>query len=516
MVILQKKKTILFLFIITVIGLILRIYNLAKFGFGYDEALQLIFIKLFPKAIFFPYVTIAGTIPIFFRILILGWMNIASNEYFLRFFSVIWAIFSIIGIYKLGEIIFSKRIGILSALILSISPLHIYYSQELTHRSLDIFFAISSSYCFFKFLKYKNRSSSILYVLSTLAFIYAYPLNLLIFLIQNIFFFTFYYKDKYLRRKWIVLQLIIFLLSLYWLIFIILQVFNFCQLNTYWWVPKPNFNTVLQTFLIFPLGYHASWGLQLRALIIFIYFSVTAIYYWRKKNEIFYLLFWLMAPIGIIWLISQLHPCYLPRIFSFSLPAFCLLMAAGMINIKKYLQRGLIALYIILTIYSLSNYYENKLPQDYQKRYPHGDIWPKRNYKEPAIYVAEKFKDGDIILHVSRISIMPFIYYHGGKLPEYGIKINDIYYSDWWFRVVMMASEKNTKFCNLLKFLEIKEKSDLNNYKRIWLIHSSWRFSEETLPEDREGNRIIDWFNKNFSKKEIKMFGGVNIYLFSS
>lgn len=185
-----------------------------------------------------------------------------------------------------------------------------------------------------------------------------------------------------------------------------------------------------------------------------------------------------------------------------------------MINIKKYLQTALIAIYFILTIYSLSNYYENKLPQDYQERY--FSFWSRKDYRESAIYVAEKFKDGDIILHISRSTTMSFIYYHGGTLlPEYGIKINGICNKDWWWLSDKVNYSKiGAKFHNMMKFLEIKEKGDLGSYKRIWLIHSS--FSGTPLGQDEVGNRIIDWFNKNFSQKEIKMFEGINIYLFSS
>lgn len=514
---LTKGRVFICMFAIALMGLILRMYNLAKFGLWFDEAIFPLLINLLQKESLFLHVNVGGHTPILFTLLLRAWMHIASNDFFLRSFSVIWAVFSIVAIYKLGEIIFSKRVGILSALFLSISPLHIYYSQELTHYSLSILFAIFSSYCFIRFLKYKDFYSSIFYVLSTLAFIYIFPVNLLIFPVQNIFFFMVYYKDKYLRRRWLILQIITFLLSLYWMLFIVLQVVRFHQLNIYSWIPRPSPNALLQTFMVFSLGYHASWALQLTALIIVIYFSVTAIYYWRKENEIFYLVSWLVFPVGIVWLVSQLQPFYLHRVFCFSLPAFYLLMAAGLINIsKQYLRRRMVitAFYIILAIYSLGRYYENRLPYDYKERYT--GIYPKKDYRRPATVLAKKFKDGDIILHISRSSFIPFIYYHGQRFPEYGIKLNDIYKDDW----VRNRIDSNHDCADLLApiaFLEIKEKSDLGGYKRIWLVYSSWSFLENSNPKDKIGNKISYWFRKNFPKRKKYSFdGATDIYLFSN
>jgi uncharacterized membrane protein len=124
----------IYLLIIILIGLILRIYNLGKFGFWYDEAISFLTSDQLEFPI--PYYCQIPPLGNTFLILLKGWMGFASNDSFLRFFSVIWGILSITMIYQLGEFIFSKRIGILSALLLSVSPLHIYYSQELTCYSL--------------------------------------------------------------------------------------------------------------------------------------------------------------------------------------------------------------------------------------------------------------------------------------------------------------------------------------------------------------------------------------------
>jgi len=505
---LRKRKWPIYLLIITVVGLVLRVYNLGKFGFWFDEAINVSLAGRFRNVFFLGNKEYHG---IFFVALVKGWMAIGSGDSFLRFFSVIWGVLSIIVIYYLGKLIFSKRVGILSALFLSISPLHIYYSQELTCYSLSVFLALSSSYYFLKILRNPSRTPTVLYVLSTVCFIYTHPMNLMFVLTQNIFFCMFYYKDKNLRKKWIYLELIIFLFALPWLIIVIIGFLRYSQSDAFQWIKKPNLSMFLQTFMVFSLGYYASWKLQLISLFLFLPLSLKAVLDGYKKYDFFYLIFWLFIPISVIWLISQRHTFYIHRIFLFSLPAFYLLMAAGTVKIKRYLGVGIISFYFILVAYSLKNYYENKLPFDYKKRYI--GMCSKKDYKKAAVYVAENFREGDAILHISCSSFAPFIYYHRSKFPEFGIKLNDICEINW----LQMLENKYKNYSASQGILEIKNKNDLYNFKRVWLIYSFWDFqgTNYSLGYDWFGKRIIDFFDKNFPREEEHMFEGVDICLFS-
>lgn len=510
-------RTRIYLFIIILIGLILRIYNLGKFGLWFDESAQpFSFLHFKNKPLYFYFTNINKPLSVPFIILLKLWMNINSNDFFLRFFSVIWGTLSLIMIYRLGEFIFSKKIGILSALFLCISPLHIYYSQELTYYSLSLFLTLSSGYYFVKILKDPDRISSIMYVFFTLGSIYTHPVNLTFIVTQNLFFYFFYHKDKRLQKKWKYLQLIIFFLSLPYLYSAMFQFLKFSQSKEFFWIRKPSLKMLVTTFMVFSLGYHVASVLQLIAMVIFLYFLAKAIFYWHKKNEIFYFILWLLLPPCSIWLISQFRPLYLHRLFFFALPPFCLLMSAGTVKIKKYFEAGLIGFFVLLTISALKNYYENKLPYNYEKKYQ--AIFSKKDYKQAATYVSENFHDGDLILHICRSSYFPFIYYHQERFPEYGVKLNGICKEDWIHSWKNILDKKQSGKPKVLEVLAIKDKEELCGYKRIWLIHSSWNSigRQTELPEsDYVTKEIINWFENNFSKRETRIFEGINIYLFS-
>jgi uncharacterized membrane protein len=521
--IIEREKTSVYLLIIIFWGLILRIYNLGKFGFWYDEAINLFYTsyQLDLETITKTVLTSRQPIALFFVTAIKIWNSLVyPNEFFLRLFSVIWGVFSIILIYRLGALLFSKKIGIASALLLSISPLHVYYSQELTYYSLSMFLALCSSYYFLKILKNSNSTSLIIYVLTTIGLIHTHFINITLILVQFLFFYLFYRKNKDLEKKWIFLNLVVFFICLPWIGILILQILRSYKLDVFFWIRSPDFKMLTQTFMVFSLGYHVSWQLQLVMLIIFLYFLLKALYIWREESGVFYLIFWLFIPICLFWLISQWHPFYLHRFFIFVLPAFYLLIAAGLLANGGYavVKGTMIILFLILSFCALKNAYEDKLPLDFQKRYI--AVWPKKEYREASLYVSKNFREGDIILHISRSTIAPFIYYHQRRFPEAGIILNNICHEDW----LRMGQKTKKQYFNnstdgkgpLNIYVQIDKKEDLHDFKRIWLVSGLWESEGKTyLINNKINNRLIEWFKKNFTSRNIQIFSGINIYLFS-
>jgi uncharacterized membrane protein len=116
----------LMIFII-ILGAGLRIYKLGAHDLWYDEALSAIRSGYSVRELMQssdPYLS-------FYYILLHFWRLVfGDGEFALRFPSLIFGVLSIIFIYKLGKILVDKNSGLFVALLLSISPLHIWYAQE--------------------------------------------------------------------------------------------------------------------------------------------------------------------------------------------------------------------------------------------------------------------------------------------------------------------------------------------------------------------------------------------------
>ena len=118
---------------ILLIGLFLRVYDLANESMWGDEAFSIYIANLNLSQIFFyP----ENNPPLYFMILH-WWINLfGDSEISIRFPSVIFGFLSIFMIYKVGNQIYDKDVGILSSLLLGLSVFHIHYSQEARTYSL--------------------------------------------------------------------------------------------------------------------------------------------------------------------------------------------------------------------------------------------------------------------------------------------------------------------------------------------------------------------------------------------
>ena len=94
--------------------------------------------------------------PPLYYILMHLWVNIFGvSEISLRFPSLIFSVLSIFFIFKLTKALYDEEVGLISALLLSVSPYSINYAHDAKMYSMLWFLGILSFYYFYKFT---NRS----------------------------------------------------------------------------------------------------------------------------------------------------------------------------------------------------------------------------------------------------------------------------------------------------------------------------------------------------------------------
>ena len=148
----------LVLFLIILLGFSLRFYNLAKESLWFDE----IYGGILPAKQSITYLLNPDiSLPVStYHIILHYWMQIfGQSEFSVRFPALIFGVLSIFVIYKLGKVIFNQEIGLLSALILAISPFQIHYSQEARPYSLLMLLSLVSVYYFVKFIKSSDEKN---------------------------------------------------------------------------------------------------------------------------------------------------------------------------------------------------------------------------------------------------------------------------------------------------------------------------------------------------------------------
>lgn len=115
----------------------LRIYRLPDQSLWYDEALS----------VYYAAQPLSGTLasvsgsdhPPLHSLLLHFWAAIAGqSEFAVRYLSLWWGVLGVALLYRLGELFFDKPTALLAAALLTVSPLHVWYSQEARMYSLAL------------------------------------------------------------------------------------------------------------------------------------------------------------------------------------------------------------------------------------------------------------------------------------------------------------------------------------------------------------------------------------------
>lgn len=500
----MEKKTVVFLLIFIIFfGLILRIYGLGRYDFWYDEAVSF----FIAQGTTLPDIFIYGKYfsnPPFFNFLLKNWMALGKSEFILRFLPLAFGLLSITSIYLVGKLLFNERVGLIAAFLLSISPFHVYYSQELSGYSLIALLTLLTIFFFIRILKHNTFFSWIGFIVSNILCLYTHNIFLLILLTENFYFF--YNRIKKLYLKWMISQLIIVLFYLPWFTLVLHQLISMSYLSSFFWVPKPSLGIILHTFNVFNLGYSATKMTYFYFSLIFFLLFFLGVWKSKKlKRENYLLLFWLFVPMIMAILISKIikeGSIYLYRVFISISPAYYIMVARGLDGIKKRsVSLIILSTVIILSLISLKNYYNNIYPLP-DTPYRLG-IFTKKENKPAADYISDNLQNGEIILHTSRSTLAPFKYYHNNKLTEkWVLSYNNPNYEHWrkffYYHWPLPLVLDNT----------VDIRVTTKKYRRFWLVLSGWAIHHQESPE------IKEWCDKNAELIDNKEYRGIKIFLY--
>jgi len=151
--------------LIFALGLVLRIYDLSAESLWYDESFSATISK---KGVMELIKSVLSngeeSNPPLYYILLHFWVLVfGDSEFSLRFPSVVFGSVSIIAIYALGKLLFNKRVGIIAALVITVSVFHIQYSQEARAYSMMALLSIISFYSLIKLTGRRSIFYSALY-----------------------------------------------------------------------------------------------------------------------------------------------------------------------------------------------------------------------------------------------------------------------------------------------------------------------------------------------------------------
>jgi uncharacterized membrane protein len=364
--VLVKSRYMQLLLSLTIVGLILRFFNLGYNSLWLDEASTNTFAVMSIPGIW--QATMGGEFnpPLFYWIehcmLVFG-----NNEFVLRFVPAIFGVLTIPLVYYVGKEFMDRNVGIIAAAAAAFSPFLIFYSQEARAYSMMFFFVAFSMVFYFRALKENGIKDWALFgLLSALAFwshFYALVIIGALVLYALVDQILKYAKDI----KKIVPMVIgwaVFAIVCLPLILITIQLFS-SRTSTAPSFGVQGFGLIIATFQQIA-GFS---DIAMYLLLILFIIGIVQAFVLDKKKGIFLVLLTILT-FAISYLLSFKMPM-VPRYLIFFSIIFFIGIAVSYKSVLKiantrWVVYGFMALFIVLSAPVLADYYSNFSKDDWR------------------------------------------------------------------------------------------------------------------------------------------------------
>lgn len=353
------------IWIVLVTGLLLRVTSLNQ-SLWLDEGINVMAAKNFS---FFGMITkyaVADFHPPAWFAILWSWGKVFGySEIAVRLPSVLFGVLTIYITYLIGKKLVSQNLGLMAALLLSVNPLHIYYSQEARMYAGAAFAVAINVYLLTKIIK-GEKLSLVPLILSDIFILMFDYIAYFIFPAQLIFLLL---TKKEVVKKWVMAFVASLLLSIWWLPIFLSQLDTgaAASSNLPTWkfvVGGFDLKTLPTTFVKIIIGRISLTDKLLYAVLLLPISSLFAFLLWRgiKSLSSFprnLLIAWVIIPPVIAVIASLLIPVYSYFRVLFIIPGFVILTANGILSFKDKLRYGFLVTVILIEVFCASVYLLN-------------------------------------------------------------------------------------------------------------------------------------------------------------
>lgn len=466
------------IWLIIVVAFVLRLICINQ-SLWLDEAINVVSARNLDLISFVTQYPIGDYHPPGYFALLWIWTHIFGfNEIIVRLPSVFFGVGTVVLTYFLGKNLFNKKIATVASLLLAVSPLSVYYSQEARMYSMAMFAVTLLSYFFIQLLNGK-KWSFIEYSLAGILVLYS---DYVVYLIFPAHFLFLLLTKRSLLKKWMASVGISLLGFLPWLFVLPAQLLE----GRVTFLALPGWGRVaggadVRNIILVPIKFifgrisfesKVLYGL-LFTLFIFMYGYIISRVIKKFNKNILFLCIWILLPFFTVIFISFFIPflSYFRLIFMF--PPFYLLVGKGLEILPEKISKFILVFLVLSSLCFLSIYYLNPKFQ-------------REDWKGAAHFLEINQKNDSIILFEDNHVEFPFLYYKRNLSNSF-------------------AGLKNIEAKNLSDVNDIEKLS--KNTKNIYIF--------EYLVEITDPKRLLEERVKllGFRKSDVYNFNGVGLLL---
>ena len=470
---------------ILVLATLLRLWNLGSESAWIDEAYSIELAKHSVVEILNG--TAADQHPPFYYLLLHFWLRIGSGVTYARLLSVILGVISVGQVLHFGYKTGGVYIGLVGGLLVALSPMHVWYSQEIRMYILLLCLTTASTTALWWALRNKQLLFWILYCFFSILALYTHYFAFFILLGQGIWVLLRLIKGHPKTDLWIWMAstAAAVLLFLPWLPVAINQI----RFHSMTWVESPTIFVIRDTLLRLVFGVAV---LSLPDFLLWVALALLiGIFFWAikkyspifsiKDGAFFYISAWGVLPFLLISFVALLFPIYQFKQYLIVVSPI-LLVAAWVIYVFPRNFRITSLLILVLAASFSLIYQQITLTKD--------------DWKGAALYIQQNSTHGDVLFGNPAASSLALAQYAEISSPFLGTpKDYDIITGGW--EGEMLKSESTSSTFDPL----------LQTYQRVWLI--------EFFPEFWDESKTVeDWLETNSRLIEEHWFGRIRVRLY--
>lgn len=482
-------RLLLAAFILIAFGV--RLYRLEAQPLWTDEGLSLYRARLDLPGILSNEIMVRGVVtkdttpPFYFLLLHFLRAGAGESVFALRMLGVMAGVLMVPLLFLLGQRLFSKQAGLVTALLGALSPFHVWYSQDARTYSLLIALSLISVYASLRMRDpFASRSQRAMWIgawlLTGVTMVYTHYTGFLVLafegavlIVESIF---------QLQRRWLMVAII--LASLPTIPLVQYAIWRTQYVSEYGVAFRPLDRIFQELISAFSLGLSETLVHPWWAILPFLALAILGVFGARngKWRSSLFLLAYFLIPVLIFFAITLFKPLYTgPRHLIIALPPFLLLMGQGLALLwerQKFLF-AMAALWVTVGMIVWLN------TQFTDIRFVKDDI------RSAANYITENARADDIVILHDAIIGFVFDYYYKGVAP--------------W--IVIPEYTQNDPNAALTAFKEAAE-----THHRTWFLY--WPPPRAAFPSDL----LPNWADANLLKYDQVVFSfmwlpmGVAVY----
>ncbi|RMH01440.1 MAG: hypothetical protein D6706_01740 [Chloroflexi bacterium] len=497
---------------VVLLALLARLPGLNGRSLWYDEAFSILYARNLPAVITQGAVSIengaaADVHSLFYYGLLNGWMRLLGDTPIgARSFSVFLGVLTVVLIWRWLSWLFAEETGRMTAVLVALSPFHVYYSQETRMYALLATTAVATAWLFTRAWASGRWRDWLLVSVSGALTLYAHNLGSMIIISLVIWTGWQWLKGngRMYWRKWLAAHIFMLLLFAPWLTVLFTQLGHIRQA---YWITRPDLTSLLQTILIFHFGYDNQalpvWLVPFALFLSFLLLAFLLLAAWQARRQsarqetipdaVSLLVCLAIVPVGLTFLVSRFVPVYVVRALLPSALAYYALLAVVLAAAK--MPRGIRWLLwggtAVVALLSLFNHYT------YQ-------AFPRPPFAQATADLQAELATGDLVMHSNKLTFLPAQYY-APDLPQV-------------FIVDPPGSGSDTLAEATQRALGIKAKAIENvetavdSHSRVWFV--IFQQAIEEFAEQGKPHPHLAWLRAHYTETAVRQYNDLYIFQF--